>query len=108
MAKIKMRINNDRESTCFNCGREWKNVREMYDLKIGFKKERTLPLCQKCMEEMEKKFLKASCMYNAKIKDKVAMKRIQNERVLDQEESGNKFLKLNDAMKGMGVKDENN
>lgn len=106
MAKIKMRVNNDRESVCFNCGREWKDVREMYDLKIGYKKERTLPLCQKCIEEMEMKFLKASCMYNAKLKDKIAMKRIQNEKTLDYEESGEKFMKLNDALKGMGVRDE--
>lgn len=106
MAEIKMRVNNNRESICSNCGREWKNTREMYDLRIGFKKERTLPLCAKCIDTMSVKFLKASCMYNSKIKSKVDMKRIQNEKDLDMEESGEKFVSVNKALKGMGVKDE--
>lgn len=106
MASLKMRVNNDKESVCSNCGREWKDVREMYDLRIGFKKERTLPLCLKCIETLEGKFLKASCMYNAKLKTKIDQGRIRRERDLDMEESGVKFGKINEAMKGMGVKDD--
>lgn len=106
MASLKMRVNNDKESICSNCGNEWKNVREMYDLRIGFKKERTLPLCLKCIETLEGKFLKASCMYNAKLKTKEDQGRIRREREIDLEESGIKFGKINEAMKGMGVKDD--
>lgn len=105
MASLKMRVNNDKESVCSNCGREWKNVREMYDIRIGYKKERTLPLCLKCIETMEIKFLKASCLYNAKLKTKIDQRRIQNEKEIEYEESGVKFGKINEAMKGMGVKD---
>ena len=45
-------------------------------------------------------------MYNSKIKSKVDMKRIQNEKDLDMEESGEKFVSVNKALKGMGVKAE--
>ena len=106
MASLKMRVNNDKESVCSNCGREWKNVREMYDIRIGYKKEHTLPLCIKCIEVMEGKFLKACCMYNAKLKSKVDIKRSQNEKDLDNEERGIKFGSINNAMKGMGIKDD--
>lgn len=99
-----MRVNNDKESVCSNCGREWKNVKEMYDIRIGHKKVKTLPLCLKCIETMEVKFLKATCMYNAKLKTKIDQKRIQNSNDLDLEESGVKFGKINEAMKGMGIK----
>lgn len=105
MASLKMRVNNNKESVCSNCGREWKNVREMFDLRIGYKKERTLPLCLKCIETMNSKFLKASCMYNARLKSQVDIKRVQNEHTLDMEESGKTFTSINEALKGMGVKD---
>lgn len=105
MASLKMRVNNNKESVCSNCGREWKNVREMYDLRIGYKKERTLPLCLKCIEKMNSKFLKASCMYNSRLKSQVDIKRVQNEHTLDMEESGKTFTSINEALKGMGVKD---
>lgn len=106
MADIKMRINNNKESKCFNCGKQWDYTREMFDLRIGYKKERTLPLCLKCVETMEKKFLKATCMYNAKLKTKVDMKRAQREKVLENEENGFGFRKINEALKGMGIKDD--
>lgn len=106
MADIKMRINNDKGSKCFNCGRQWDCVREMFDLRIGYKKERTLPLCIKCVETMEKKFLKATCMYNGKLKTKADMKRAQREKDLENEELGFRFGKINEALKGMGIKDD--
>lgn len=75
---IKMRINKNKESICFNCHCIWKNTPEMYDLSIGFDKQRILPLCQNCLNEIFKKSLKASCNYNARIKSKEDMQRIMN------------------------------
>lgn len=106
MAEIKMRINNDRESHCFNCNALWKNTSEMYDLRIGYNKIRTLPLCKKCVDALCTKTLKASVIYNAKLKSKEDQKRIMRERSLEEEENEQEHLSINKAMKGMKFKED--
>ena len=83
MAAMKMRVNKDKTSECFACGREWKNTSEMYDLAIGHKKLRILPLCRKCMNELFQKTLKAERIYDSRIKSQSDIKRADNERLLD-------------------------
>ena len=80
---IKMRVNREQESVCFNCGTKWKNTSEMYDLCIGYKKERILPLCRKCVDELFHKTLKASCKYNARVKSQEDQIRIRREKQID-------------------------
>lgn len=109
MAEIKMRVNNDKESRCFNCNALWKNTGVMYDLRIGYNKIRTLPLCRKCIETMNSKMLKAITMYNGKIKSQEDMTRIRRERSIEIEgiEKFNKdHMSINKAMKGIKIKEE--
>ena len=75
---IKMRVNRDKESICFNCCTTWKNTPEMYDLAIGKENHIILPLCQKCIRELFTKTLKADVKYNAKLKSDEDSKRIMN------------------------------
>lgn len=76
---IKMRVNKDKESNCFSCGVNWKNTAEMYDLAIGYKKTRILPLCRNCVNELFVKSLKAERMYDSKIKSQQDLRRAENE-----------------------------
>lgn len=73
---IKMRVNNNKESKCSICNIEYKNTAEMYDLKFN---KNTFTLCRKCNEVLFQKTLRASVLYNGKIKSKEDMKRIRNE-----------------------------
>lgn len=75
---IKMRVNKNKESMCFNCNTKWGNTPEMYDLNIGYEKQRILPLCQKCIREIFTKTLKADVNYCGKLKSKEDMQRIRN------------------------------
>lgn len=79
MKNIKMRINNDKNSICQNCGEKWKNVLEMYDIMIF--DERHI-ICKSCNQELFTKILKADCLYNSKLKssEDVARKRNFDER----------------------------
>jgi hypothetical protein len=71
---IKMRINNQETSHCEECGTSYKYTPEMYDLMICNQK---MTLCKKCIDTLFTKTLKASCIYNAKLKSPADMKRIQ-------------------------------
>lgn len=64
---IKMRICSDTESRCDECGKIWRNVSEMYEIKLFGK---VWKLCRICSEELFRKTLKAECMHNAKVKTK--------------------------------------
>lgn len=72
---IKMRVNDDKECRCQECNVLWKNTPEMYDLLIVNSK---VTLCKKCFDEMFRKTLKMSCMYDERVKSQTDMRRIIN------------------------------
>lgn len=72
---IKMRVNNNKESVCEECKTLWKNTPEMYDMLIVDNK---VTLCKKCFEELFRKSLKISCMYNSRIKSNEDLRRVIN------------------------------
>lgn len=76
---IKMRVNKEKESECFVCKTTWQNTHEMYDLRFESKLDetRTLTLCKSCVDELFNKTLRASCLYNSRIKSKEDMERIR-------------------------------
>lgn len=76
---IKMRVNKEKESECFVCKTTWLNTHEMYDLRFESKLDetRTLTLCKSCVDELFNKTLRASCLYNSRIKSKEDMERIR-------------------------------
>ena len=76
---IKMRVNKEKESECFVCKTIWQNTHEMYDLRFESKLDetRTLTLCKTCVDELFSKTLRASCLYNGRVKSKEDMDRIR-------------------------------
>lgn len=76
---IKMRVNKEKESECFVCKTIWQNTQEMYDLRFESKLDetRTLTLCKTCVDELFTKTLRASCLYNGRVKSKEDMERIR-------------------------------
>lgn len=82
---IKMRVNNDTSSCCDECGVLWKNCAEMYDLFVFGEIHR---ICRQCSEKLFQKTLKASCSYNAKVKQKEDLKRAERERLFGKVCSG--------------------
>ena len=78
---IRMRINNNKDSHCFNCNTTWINTPVMYDLSIGYEhKQKILPVCKKCIDELFTKTLKASTMWDAKVKTKEDQERIRRSK----------------------------
>lgn len=74
---IRMRVNNDKQSECNECGCTYKYTAEMYDLGIC---EEQFTLCKSCVEKLFQKTLKASCMYNSKLKQPEDLKRAAREK----------------------------
>ena len=72
MKDFKMRIVEDKESECEFCNEEWKNVEEMYDLKMGNDIYR---ICRGCSQKLFTKLLTADCKYIGKLKSKEDMRR---------------------------------
>ena len=107
---IKMRVNHEQSSNCFNCGTSWKNTPEMYDLCIGYQRERILPLCKKCVDELFQKTLKAGCKYNARIKSQEDQTRIKRSKQidLDWEEAikGYEHRSVAKTLKGIKLREE--
>lgn len=95
----KMRVTKERESACCECGREWKNVSEMYDLKIG---DNISTICRKCSNVLFQKLLKAACAYDGRVKTNEDMARIRRDNAEHEEVKGH--LTVSQALKG--VKDE--
>lgn len=75
---IKMRVNNDKESSCEECKVLYKNTPEMYDMVLAGQK---FTLCKECIETLLNKTLKASCMYNGKVKSQEDLRRAERARV---------------------------
>lgn len=74
---IKMRVNSNKESRCQECNVLWKNTPEMYDMLIVDTK---FTLCKTCLDDLFRKTLKISCMYNGKLKSQEDLRRIYNSR----------------------------
>lgn len=79
--QIKMRVNNDSESFCSNCGMKYKNTKEMYDLMLFGKVNQ---ICFKCVDVLFQKTLKAQISYQGKIKTKEDLARIKRSEALKQ------------------------
>lgn len=71
---IKMRVNTNQESTCDECSCPWKNTAEMYDLMLCGTK---FTLCKECIETLFNKTLKASCLYNSRLKSQEDLRRAE-------------------------------
>lgn len=71
---IRMRVNNQTESVCEDCKTPYASTPEMYDLMIADVK---FTLCKECVDALFQKTLKASCMYNSRLKSTEDMKRIR-------------------------------
>lgn len=76
---IKMRVNNQSSSVCEDCNTLYKNTPEMYDLMICDEK---FTLCKRCIDTLFQKTLKASCLYNGRLKSSEDMKRIRRSEEL--------------------------
>lgn len=88
---IRMRVNNVKDSECNECGCLYKNVAEMYDLILC---DVQFTLCKECIEMLFNKTLKASCMYNAKVKRPEDLKRAERARMRkDRSHDANKSSK---------------
>ena len=98
---IKMRINNDKDSRCSNCNTDWINTAEMYDIHLCGS---TFRLCRKCSELLFHKTLRASVLYNAKIKTKQDQKRISNEYNLNHSYVGS--MSIVEALKGIKMEEK--
>lgn len=76
---IKMRVNNQTSSVCGDCKTPYKNTPEMYDLMISDVK---FTLCKNCVDTLFQKTLKASCLYNGRLKSSEDVKRIRRSKEL--------------------------
>lgn len=99
MSKIKMRENKNPEEFCSLCNTSWKNTKIMYDIKMN---DEIFHLCYKCSEELFHKLLKASSIYNGRLKTKEDMARINRENRIEDKNFGS--MKVSEALKG--IKDE--
>jgi hypothetical protein len=72
-----MKIENNKQSKCENCGREYNYTPEMYNLKII---DRKFTLCKSCIDILFGKLLRADVMYNEKIKSNDDIKRIERSK----------------------------
>jgi len=92
---IRMRVNRHKESHCCECLKGWNDVSEMYDIQAG---GNAFIMCRKCMETLSRKLLKASCLYDGRIKTKEDMERIRRERA---EKLPEGHLTVSEALKGV-------
>lgn len=79
MAKIKMRVNHNENSTCDLCQTKWKFTSEMYDLCIN---KNIFTICMDCSNDLLMKLLKADCLFNGKVKSAEDLKRIRRHHEL--------------------------
>jgi hypothetical protein len=73
-----MRVNQNRESECMECGKKWKNTREMVDILLCGEK---ITICKMCRENLFHKLLSMDVMYDARLKKPIDIERANNERV---------------------------
>lgn len=75
---IKMRVNTNRASVCGECGCGWKDTGEMYDLVLCNVKH---TLCKEHLDVVFQKTLKASCLYNSKLKSQEDLRRAERAKL---------------------------
>ena len=80
---IKMRIVNDRETHCSECGIRWQNTKEMYQIMLF---GQTNYICYECVDKLFHKTLSAQCKYNEKVKSKEDLERIKRSNQLKEVE----------------------
>lgn len=73
---IKMRIDTSPEAVCGECGNDWGHTREMYDIVLFGRQE---SICKACSDTLFRKLLRASCMYDGKVKTKEDKERARRE-----------------------------
>lgn len=74
---IKMRVSKNDDSTCCSCGEKRKAVLDMFDVMVG---NTMLTICDKCMNELLSKSLRAISYTNGRVKQPKEI-RIINERI---------------------------
>lgn len=79
---VRMRVCTDTSSMCDECRTRWPNTREMYEIMLFGQKRR---ICKRCSDALFQKLLKASCMYDGKVKTKEDKERQRKERELHEE-----------------------
>lgn len=80
-----MRVNQNKESHCFNCNVAWKNTPIMWDMSLGWQhKQKIIPVCKNCVDELFDKTLKATTMWNGKVKTKEDQERIMRSKHLNE------------------------
>lgn len=75
--KIKMRVNQNVISECQFCNATWPNVAEMYDIALLDQK---FTICRECSHVLFTKLLRASCLYDGKVKTKEDLQRAQHDK----------------------------
>ena len=73
---IRMKVNENKNSICSECGCKWENTRTMTTILIAGNK---INLCKSCMDDLLTKNIRMDVKYSAKLKDKFDMQRIKNE-----------------------------
>lgn len=79
---VKMGICHNPDAYCNECSVKWTHTREMYRLKL-FGTEWTV--CKGCADRLFQKLLRASCMYDGKVKTKEDKERAARERRISEE-----------------------
>lgn len=76
---IKMKVVNDKNSCCNECGKKYNNTKEMYGLMLCNTK---FTLCFDCVDVLFHKTLKSSCLYNSRLKSKDDLERIKRDNYI--------------------------
>lgn len=77
MSEIKMRVNNNKETVCSNCGKKYNYTKEMYDVMIFGQVKH---LCYGCVDMLFRKTLSAQIKYQSRVKSKEDIARINRSK----------------------------
>lgn len=97
---IKMRVNNDKNSKCDECGRTWNNTKEMIDINIF---NEIHCICFECNQILFQKTLRVECNYNSRVKSKEDQIRARRVESLKDTKP---HISINEAMKGLEEDDD--
>lgn len=79
MKEIKMRVNYKPDSSCSNCGTNYKNTKEMHDIMLFGEVHQ---ICYDCLETLFQKILKSQVNYQSKLKTKEDLTRIKRSQII--------------------------
>lgn len=77
--EVKMRVNNNSNSFCSNCGISYKNTKEMHDIMLFGEVNQ---ICYECLEVLFQKILKSQVNYQGKLKTKEDLTRIKRSQII--------------------------